>query len=261
MKSDTRIPLVAANWKMNKTLTEAREWVQSLRGGIGSLSGVHIVVCPPFPLLFPMAKALDGLPIRLGAQNVHESPNGAFTGEVSVSMLKETGCFYVIIGHSERRHVFGETGPRLAKKVRSVLQAGMVPIYCVGETLEERDAGRTESVLQRQLDDLWAESASPLRVDPESFVIAYEPVWAIGTGRTASTGQAQEAQAFIRRRIARYVGEQAAVGVRILYGGSVKPDNAQSLAEQPDIDGMLVGGASLVADDFLAIIRAVAAAI
>lgn len=251
-----RIPLVAGNWKMHKTLNEAREWVQRLRDGLAGLpkaDRVEVLICPAFQLLFPMAKAVAGSQVRLGAQNAHEAAQGAFTGEVSVPMLKDTGCTHVIIGHSERRHIFGETAERLAKKTRAVVQAGLQVIYCVGETLSEREAAQTETVVDRQLSDVLDRDLSP-----ERLILAYEPVWAIGTGRNATPQQAQQVHRFIRGRLAETFGRAAADSIRILYGGSVKPDNAGALAAEPDIDGMLVGGASLSAGDFLGIISAVA---
>jgi len=240
---------------MHKVLAEARELVEGIRAGLANPPGAEVLICPPAQLLFPMAKAVARTSILLGAQNVHEAAQGAFTGEISVLMLKDTGCTHVLVGHSERRQLFGERGPALAKKVRAVTGAGLTAIYCVGETLEEREGGRTEQVVGEQL------SAGIGRdVPAERLVVAYEPVWAIGTGRNATPEQAQGVHGFIRSRLANIYDKATADGVRILYGGSVKADNARTLADQPDIDGMLVGGASLVAGDFLAIIRAVAAA-
>jgi triosephosphate isomerase len=249
-----RTPLVAGNWKMHKTLAEARELVQGIRSGVENLSGCEVLICPPYTLLFPMAKAVAGSAILLGAQNVHEQPQGAFTGEVSVAMLKDTGCTHVIVGHSERRQHFGERGPQLARKVRAALAAGLRVIYCVGESLAERESGKTRAVIETQLHEvLDAECARS-----ELLIVAYEPVWAIGTGKTATPQQAQEVHGLIRAWLASNLGAGAASSTRILYGGSVKPDNAAALAGQADIDGMLVGGASLAAGDFTAIVRAVA---
>jgi triosephosphate isomerase len=200
-----------------------------------------------------MAKGVAGTPIFLGAQNLHEEPRGAFTGEVSAEMLKDTGCTHVIVGHSERRHVFGESGDRLARKVRAAQAQGLTAVYCVGETLAQRDGGQTLSVVNRQMEEGLGHD-----VDPEKLVIAYEPVWAIGTGRNATPQQAQEVHTMIRDRLGALFGRTTADCLRILYGGSVKPENARSLADESEIDGMLVGGASLVAGDFLTIIRAVA---
>jgi len=198
-----------------------------------------------------MAKAVAGSSIMMGAQNAHEEKSGAFTGEVSAPMLADTGCTHVIIGHSERRHVFGEKSERLAKKVRAVTEAGLTVIYCVGETLDERESGRTEAVVGAQLDEVIASD-----VPAERLVVAYEPVWAIGTGKTATPEQAQEVHRFVRGRLASIYDGGTADRVRILYGGSVKPGNAAGLLGQADIDGALVGGACLVAKDFLAIIAA-----
>ena len=257
-----RKPLIAGNWKMHKSLTEARELVKGILDGVEGVlpaagaAGVDVLICPPVQLLFPMAKAVAGTPIKLGAQNAHEAPEGAYTGEVSVPMLKDTGCTHVIIGHSERRRLFGEDGPQLARKVRAVVSGGLTAIYCVGETLEERESGRTQAVVQRQLSEVVGAIAWSEALDPDRLVIAYEPIWAIGTGKTAEPGQAQDVHALIRSTLGATLGATVAGRLRILYGGSVKPDNAEALAAQQDIDGALVGGASLVAEDFLAIITA-----
>ncbi|MCO6437886.1 MAG: triose-phosphate isomerase [Phycisphaerae bacterium] len=246
-----RTPLIAGNWKMHKTLREAQELSGAIREGLQDVRGVDVLLCPPFPYLLPVGEAVSGSPILLGAQNVHEEPQGAFTGEVSVSMLVDAGCKYVIIGHSERRHVFGESGHRLAKKVRAAVSGGLNVIYCVGETLEEREAEQTNGVIHRQLEEVVAKD-----VPIERLTIAYEPVWAIGTGKNATPSQAQDVHAFIRPHLAGVYGAAGADKIRILYGGSVKPGNAADLLSQPDIDGALVGGACLVAADFLAIISA-----
>lgn len=253
-----RIPLIAGNWKMHKTLVPARKFISELSEeleGVGGDDDVEVLICPPVHLLFPAAKAVAGSPIMLGGQNVHEAKEGAFTGEVSVEMLAETGATHVIIGHSERRQIFGETGPGLAKKVRAAIAGWLKVIYCVGETLEDREADRMEAVVGGQMEEVLGDD-----IDPAPLIIAYEPVWAIGTGKTASPEQAQEAHAFIRSRLAAVLGQGAADSIRILYGGSVKPGNAADLLGQPDIDGALVGGACLVVSDFLAIISAAAAA-
>lgn len=254
--------LVAGNWKMNGSLADARTLVSEIcRGveddatrndGTGNDGGgiPEMLVCPPAYLLFPMAKAIAGSPVKLGAQNLHEADSGAFTGEMSAPMIAETGAAYVIAGHSERRRLFGETNARLAQKVPAGMKAGLTVIYCVGETLEEREAGQTESVVVTQMREGLKEDISA-----ERLVIAYEPVWAIGTGKTATPEQAQEVHGLIRRELGERFGGSAADEVRILYGGSVKPNNAGSLLAQPDIDGALVGGASLAAADFLAIMR------
>ena len=250
-----RMPLIAGNWKMHKTLAEALELVAGIREGLSTISGVDVLICPPVQLLFPMAKAVAGTKIMLGAQNAHEAAQGAFTGEVSTPMLKDAGCTHVIIGHSERRQIYKEDGPLLAKKVRAVVGGGINVIYCVGETLNERESGRTQAVVGRQL----MEAITP-DVPADRLVIAYEPIWAIGTGRTATPDQAQEVHFFIRTQLAGVYGRPTADAVRILYGGSVKPGNALALLSQPDIDGALVGGACLVSADFLAIISAARAA-
>lgn len=251
-----RTPLIAGNWKMHKTLAEARELVAGIRDGLTDVSGVDVLICPPVQLLFPMAKAVAGTKIMLGAQNAHQATHGAFTGEVSVPMLKDTGCTHVIIGHSERRQIYKEDGPLLAKKARAVVGGGLNVIYCVGETLVERESGGTQAVVERQL----TEVVKP-DVPADRLIIAYEPVWAIGTGRTATPEQAQEVHVFIRTRLAGVYGSPTADAIRILYGGSVKPDNAAVLLlSMSDIDGALVGGACLVPTDFLAIISAARAA-
>lgn len=251
-----RTPFIAGNWKMNKTLAEARELVSGLLAGLGGATDVEVLICPPVQLLFPMAKAVADSPIQLGAQNAHEATHGAYTGEVSVPMLVDTGCTHVLIGHSERRQLYGETGSLLAKKVRAVIAGGLTVIYCVGETLDEREAGTTDQVIERQVSEVISSD-----VPAERLVVAYEPVWAIGTGKTASPEQAQQVHRAIRTLLAGVYGESTAQGLRILYGGSVKPGNASELMAQPDIDGALVGGASLVTEDFLAIISAAATAL
>jgi len=249
-----RTPLIAGNWKMHKTLAEARVLVEGIRVAVAGVRGVEVLICPPFHLLFPMAKAVAGSSIMLGAQNAHEADFGAFTGEVSVPMLKDAGCTHVIIGHSERRQFFGEDGALLASKARAVLRGGLNLIYCVGETLPQRDDGTTQAVVERQLAEVVDH-----QLDPAKLIVAYEPVWAIGTGRTATPAQAQEVHGLIRRRLASIYGRPAD-SVRILYGGSVKPRNAADLLAQSDIDGALVGGASLDAGEFTTIITAAALA-
>ena len=236
---------------MNKTLAEARGLVDGIREGIRGVEGVDVLICPPAYLLFPMAKAVAGTPIRVGAQNAHFEPSGAFTGEISVPMIAETGARHVILGHSERRQYFGEAGDLLAKKVRAVTAGGLTAIYCVGETLEEREAGRTRAVVERHMSE-----AVHADIPADRLVIAYEPVWAIGTGRTATPEQAQEVHAQIRTLLASIYDQPTADSIRILYGGSVKPANAADLLGRRDIDGALVGGASLAAGDFVGIIKA-----
>jgi triosephosphate isomerase len=248
-----RKKFIAGNWKMYTDTASARKLAAGVAQGLGKEDRVTVAVCPPFPYLSEVAEVLRGSPVGLGAQNVYPEKEGAFTGEVSPTMLRDVGCRYVIVGHSERRHKLGETDEFINRKVRAALAAGLQVILCVGETLEEREANRTEGVLNEQLTGGLAEvSAEALG----GVVLAYEPVWAIGTGRNASPQQAQEAHAFLRRRVSELCGADVATGLLIQYGGSVKPDNAASLLRQPDVDGALVGGASLKADQFLAIMRA-----
>jgi triosephosphate isomerase len=251
-----RKPFVAGNWKMHNTLADARELMKSIRDKFDPDTPVDVAVCPPFTLLYPMGKELDGTTIQLGAQNVHYESKGAFTGEISPEMLLHAGCQYVIIGHSERRYVFGETDELIAKKVAAAQNAGLSVIFCVGETLDEREAGRTTEVVTSQI-----EIAVHAGLDPDLLTIAYEPVWAIGTGKTATPDQAQEVHAVIRRQIAGiFKGDKdaSAQNMRIQYGGSVKPGNAVDLMSCPDVDGALVGGACLAADDFVSIITGAA---
>lgn len=257
-----RRPFVAGNWKMNLDLASADALVRELCRTVGASPRIDIAVCPSAVYLLPVRKLLDDSSIRLGAQNCWSEPKGAFTGEVSAVMLKDAGCRYVILGHSERRHTIGPKGPDgrpcgetdaiVAAKVRAVLGLGLVPVVCVGETLAERDQDRTEAVLSGQVAD---SLAGIDRLLPAQIVLAYEPVWAIGTGRTATPDQAQEAHRHLRSRLDERFGGHLANGVRILYGGSVTPKNAEELMHCPDVDGALVGGASLKADDFLGIIR------
>jgi triosephosphate isomerase len=248
-----RKPFVAGNWKMYTTTTSAEQLATAILRGFGAEDRVTVAVCPPFPYLSQVGQVLRGSKIGLGAQNLYPEKEGAFTGEVSPTMLKDVGCQYVILGHSERRHKLGETDAFINRKVQVALATGLQVILCVGETLEERDANQTEDVLASQVEKgLLGVTTQGL----ERMVIAYEPVWAIGTGRNATPEQAQQAHAFIRRRIAVEFGAEAAQRLPIQYGGSVKPDNAASLLRQPDVDGALVGGASLQADQFLAIVRA-----
>jgi len=249
---EPRRPLVAANWKMNKTVAEAGDFLERFVASIGGLEAVDLVICPPYPALATAVEWTERTPIRVAAQNMHFEAEGAFTGEVSAAMLRDLGVEAVVLGHSERRQHFGETDEALARKVPAALDAGLLPILCVGESEDQRDAGETEEVLAAQLGaDLAELDGGAL----SGVVVAYEPIWAIGTGRTATTAQAQEAIAFIRSRLAERDAGQAQA-VRILYGGSMKPDNAAELIAQPDVDGGLVGGASLDPDDFLAICRA-----
>jgi triosephosphate isomerase len=248
-----RRPLVAGNWKLNLSPTEATQVAGALRDAVARLEGVDVLLFPTALSIHATIAALDGSRIETGIQNVYSHPSGAYTGANSAVMARSVGCSYALAGHSERRHVFGETDESVGASVRATLDAGLLPVLCVGETLEERDAGRIEEVVSRQL----TTGLAGLPADRVSTVtLAYEPVWAIGTGRTASREQAQDVHALIRgwlrERYPGYVGDQ----MRILYGGSVKPHNAAELMASPDIDGVLVGGASLKADSFAAIVGA-----
>ncbi|HAN55633.1 MAG TPA: triose-phosphate isomerase [Betaproteobacteria bacterium] len=247
-----RLKLVAGNWKMHGSLAGNQALLTALVSQLEELNGMRCAVCVPFPYLAQAQASLTGTKLAWGAQNLSQYDKGAFTGEVSASMLLEFGCSYVIVGHSERRALFGETDAVVAVKFAAALAAGITPILCVGETLEERDAGRAESVIARQLDAVIAGSGM---VGLAKSVIAYEPVWAIGTGKTASPEQAQAVHAFIRRKLATLDADIAAALI-IQYGGSVKAANAAELFSQPDIDGGLIGGASLQVDEFMAICQA-----
>jgi triosephosphate isomerase len=248
-----RTPFVAGNWKMYTTAASARQLASAVVEGLGSERRVRVALCPPFPYLMTVAEAVRGSAVELGGQNLYPEKEGAFTGEVSPTMLLDAGCRHVILGHSERRHKLGETDAFINQKVKAALAAGLHVILCVGETLEERQADRTHSVLNRHLKSGLAEVSA---TDMARVVVAYEPVWAIGTGQNATPEQAQDAHAFLRRGVAEIAGEKVAQSLPIQYGGSVKPDNAATLLAQPDVDGALVGGASLKADQFLAIVRA-----
>jgi triosephosphate isomerase len=245
--------LIAGNWKMNTVRSSAEALAGAVAAAVAKSAAVDVMVAPPFPYLCVVRDALAGSGVSLGAQNCWPEPPGAFTGEVSVDMLKDAGCAMVILGHSERRHVLGESDEVINRKVRAVLAAGLQPVFCVGELLAERNAGQTEAVLDRQLDgglrDITADAA-------ERIVVAYEPVWAIGTGVNATPEQAQAAHSHLRKRLAERYNSGLAGRLRILYGGSVKPDNAGSLLGQPDVDGALVGGASLKPEQFLPIVEA-----
>ncbi|MFO7837964.1 MAG: triose-phosphate isomerase [Desulfosalsimonadaceae bacterium] len=249
---ESRRPLIAGNWKMHKTCPEAVNTARALAGITTDVEGADIMIAPPFPALAPVAEALAGSQIGLGAQNLYWEQQGAYTGEVSADMIVSAGCSYVIIGHSERRHIFGETDEAVNKKTRAALGAKLTPVLCVGETESERDEGKTFSTLDKQiekgLEGLNLDIASPP-------IIAYEPVWAIGTGRTATADQAEEAHAHIRQLLAQQCGREMAEAVRILYGGSVKPKNIAELMAREDIDGALAGGASLDADTFSRLIH------
>jgi triosephosphate isomerase (TIM) len=247
-----RRPYLAANWKMNKTVEETDAFLARFLVEAPGPSGPEVVVCPPFPALKTAAELCAQSAVRIAAQNMHEAESGAYTGEVSAAMLAEAGASGVILGHSERRQLFGETDETLARKVPAALAAGLEPILCVGETESERDGGETEAVLERQLT---ADLASLPAVELDRVVIAYEPVWAIGTGRTATPQQAEDAIRYLRDLL-RHRDGQAAERIRILYGGSVNADNASDLLAQPDVDGALVGGASLDPGSFAAIVAA-----
>ncbi len=249
---ESRKPLIAANWKMYKTIAEAISFVEEFQRLIGPLTDREVVIAPPFTALAALRAAVGQEGFRVAAQNCHWEEKGAFTGEISTVMLKDIGCEYVIIGHSERRHIFLETDDMIAKKVTAAYHSGLTPILCVGEKLDEREAGKTFEVLARQLD---AVSQNLTGDEMTRLVIAYEPVWAIGTGKTASPEQAQEAHAFIRDRCAASFEKRIANAVRIVYGGSVKPDNVDALMANADVDGLLVGGASLEVASFQRIVQ------
>lgn len=237
---------------MNGTLREAADLADGIRKQIEGLEGVDVVVCPPFPFLHRVHGVLDGSKIALGAQDCHWETKGAYTGEISPAMLKEAGCRYAILGHSERRHIMGESNDQICRKVKAVLGGALTPILCVGELLEERGMGVTNEVVDRQLAKGLA-GLSP--AEAAGLVVAYEPVWAIGTGKTATPKQASEMHHFVRKQLAKMFGEATAANVRILYGGSVKPDNIRDLMSQEDVDGVLVGGASLEVHSFVKIAR------
>jgi triosephosphate isomerase len=249
-----RAPMIAGNWKMHKTIAQAEEFIQALLPRVSSVDGVDVAICPPFTALQAMVDSTRGSRVAIYAQNMHQASEGAFTGDVSAPMLNELDVAGVVLGHSERRELFGETDRALAQKVPAALAAGLLPVLCVGETEEERERGDTERKLRHQVQEDLA------RLEPEQLgdvVIAYEPIWAIGTGQVATPEQAQDAIAFVRALVADR-SKEAAERTRILYGGSVKPENASELMALPDVDGALVGGASLDAVAFAAIVAAVA---
>ena len=247
-----RPPLIAGNWKMNGLIKDSRDLAQGLAREIGRDDGPEVVVCPPFLALAAVREALGEGRIRLGAQDLHWESKGAYTGEISPPMLKDVGCTHAIIGHSERRHIMGETHEMVNKKVKAALAAGLTPIVCVGELLEERNMGVTREVIERQvtkgLDGLSAD-------DWARLVVAYEPVWAIGTGKTATPRQASEVHHYVRKLAAQKAGPAVGENLRILYGGSVTPENVKELMAEEDIDGALVGGASLKVESFVKIVR------
>jgi triosephosphate isomerase len=250
-----RKPFVAGNWKMYLTTASARELASDIVKGLGVEDRVTVAVCPPFPYLQSVAAVLQGTRVSLGGQNLYPEKEGAFTGEVSPTMLLDVGCRYVILGHSERRHRLGESDAFINRKVQAALAAGLRVILCVGETLEEREANQTETVLTRQITQGLAGLGEGALDVPERIVIAYEPVWAIGTGCTATPDQAQQAHAFLRSHLGQLLSVPVADQLLIQYGGSVKPETVAALLTQPDVDGALVGGASLRADQFLSIVR------
>ncbi|SES93866.1 triose-phosphate isomerase [Anaerobranca gottschalkii] len=247
-----RKPIIAGNWKMHKTSSETKEFILELLNNFSELENVEVVICPPFTSLETAANLLKGSNIKLGAQNVHYEKSGAFTGEVAPDMLKDLGVDYCIIGHSERRQYFGETDETVNKKVKAVLEVGIIPIMCVGETLSERENGETESVCKTQV----TEGLKGLTAEEiKKVVIAYEPVWAIGTGKSATKEDADETIGYIRKVVEEIAGKEVADAIRIQYGGSVKPENITSYMEMPQIDGALVGGASLQVKSFLEIAK------
>jgi triosephosphate isomerase (TIM) len=247
-----RRPVIAGNWKMYKTVKETRDFIQTFKPLVKASTHCEIVIAPPFTALSDAVKAVHGSNIGISAQDLYWEREGAFTGEVSASMLAEAGCSYTIIGHSERRQYFGESNETVGKKIRTALSEALTPIVCVGETLAEREGSKTQLVLEAQC---YQGLAALTGDDFSHIILAYEPVWAIGTGRTATPELAEEAHRFIRDMIQRAVGEKVAQNLRILYGGSVKPENIKGLMAQTDIDGALVGGASLQVDSFARIVN------
>lgn len=247
-----RKKIVAGNWKMNKNTAEAVELVNGLKALVADVKGVEAVVCPPFTLLSEVKKALAGSNIKLGAQNMHTEEKGAFTGEISPAMLKDVGVEYVILGHSERREYFKESNEFINKKVKTAIKFGLTPILCVGEKLEEREAGTTEKVVKEHVVEGFKDLT---KEDAVKVVIAYEPVWAIGTGKTATPEQAQEVHAFIRKLLVEMYDKNTAEEITIQYGGSMNDANAKELMAKPDIDGGLIGGASLIAEKFAVVIK------
>ncbi|MEX0822165.1 MAG: triose-phosphate isomerase [Rhodothermales bacterium] len=245
--------LVAGNWKMNTDLITARTLARNVVEAVGDPGEVKVVVCPPFISLHAVSEIVRNSPVDLGAQNMHEADSGAFTGEVSAAMLRSVGSQYVILGHSERRQYFGETNEGVNRKIKKALASDILPIVCVGENLDQRKGGAAQNVVGRQI----GEGLGGVDVeDAERLVVAYEPIWAIGTGETATPAQAQEMHAFIRSQLTDRYGDDTGAAIHILYGGSVKPHNADELFAQDDVDGGLIGGASLKADDFAAIVDA-----
>lgn len=247
-----RLPFIAGNWKMNKTVGEALELVRGLKTSLQGIEGVEVAIAPPYTVLYPVAQELKGASIRLASQNLFWEEKGAFTGEISPVMLKEIGCQYAIIGHSERRQYFGETDETVNRRIKASFNYGLKVIFCIGETLQEREGNFTFSVVERQMEE-GLKGLDEKAV--EEMVIAYEPVWAIGTGRTATPDQAEEVHRFIRQKLEKLYSKKTAEGIRIQYGGSVTPENIKGLMDQANIDGALVGGASLKVDSFARIVR------
>ncbi len=250
-----RRPLVVANWKMNKTVPESVDFVQEFLQLLpGESEEIEVVLSPSFTALVPVGQALEGSPVALGAQNMHWEDSGAFTGEISPIQLRDIGCSYILVGHSERRQYFGESDGEVSRKVSAALREGLIPVLCIGETLGERDYGKTFEVIERQFcggtESVALESGSEI-------VLAYEPIWAIGTGKTATPEEAQEVHHFVRGLTASVFGADVSEAIRILYGGSVNPENMASIIEMADVDGVLVGGASLEPDSFAQIVRSI----
>jgi len=246
-----RKPLIAGNWKMHTNIEEARQLAAAVVQAAARVPDREVMIAPPYTALAAVESVIAGTGVLLGAQNVHWEGKGAFTGEISGTMLRDVGCGMAIVGHSERRHVFGESEQMINRRVKGALQSGLIPVFCIGETLEQREAGQTMQVLENQVR---AGLESVALTDGGQLVVAYEPVWAIGTGKTATEAQAQEAHSFIRGLLADLYEKNIAAQMRILYGGSVKPDNIDILMQQNDIDGALVGGAALNAESFERII-------
>ncbi len=247
-----RRPIIAANWKMHKTIAEAVDFVTRLKRDVFQLEDIDIVVCPSFTALGAVSELIGDSNVALGGQDLFWEEKGAFTGQVAPAQLKDAGCAYVIIGHSERRQFFGETNQTVAKKIKAALKVGLLPIVCIGESLQEREGGKTDAVITQQFQEGFEHTS---REEFQNIVIAYEPVWAIGTGRNATPEQAQQVHYVIRGLAERKFGKEAAAALRIQYGGSVKPNNAAELMAQPDVDGALVGGASLEVDSFVQILK------
>ncbi len=248
-----RIPVIAGNWKMNKTIVESVALVKELKDFVREINGVDIVVCPPFTSLWVVMEIINGTNIHLGAQNIYWETKGAFTGEISPLMLKDVGCEYVVLGHSERREHFKETSEGVAKKTKAAFSVNLIPIVCVGENLEERESGKTKSVIEQEIKALFSEIDSTLA---GRIIIAYEPIWAIGTGKSANSEDANLIIKFVRELFSSEYGSKVAERIRILYGGSVDPKNINEFMNESDIDGALVGGTSLYALSFSQIVRA-----